>query len=132
MYAFIRYTVSNSKVENGLKSQITIARSDREDSGVYKCLAENIYGRSEHIINLIVQERPDAPIMLQVVEVASRSVRLSWKRPFDGNSPIIGYLIQYQNIASNQEWEKSSALNLTLPANLQSEYVNFVNNINNP
>lgn len=114
--------MSNTNTENGAKSQVTIGRTDREDSGIYKCLAENTYGRSEHVINLAVQERPDPPSMLEIIEVASRSVRLSWRRPFDGNSPVIGYLVQYQVLVPNQDWEQSTALNLTLPANSILEY----------
>lgn len=111
--------MSEVKTENGLKSQITITRTDREDSGTYKCFAENTFGRSEHIINLAVQERPDPPAMLEVVEVASRSVRLAWRCPFDGNSPIIGYLVQYQLLGTGHEWEQSGTLNVTLPAAAQ-------------
>ncbi|XP_017776462.1 PREDICTED: Down syndrome cell adhesion molecule-like protein Dscam2 isoform X2 [Nicrophorus vespilloides] len=111
-----RFTLTESKTENGLKSQVTINRSDRDDSGVYKCLAENAYGRSDHIINLAVQERPDAPGVLEVVEVASRNVRLAWRKPFDGNSPIIGYLVQYQPLSVGyNDWENSAVQNITLP-----------------
>lgn len=39
----------------GINSQLSIARSDRDDSGIYKCIAENPFGRSEHIIYLAVQ-----------------------------------------------------------------------------
>lgn len=39
----------------GINSQLSIERSDREDSGIYKCIAENPFGRSEHIIYLAVQ-----------------------------------------------------------------------------
>lgn len=110
-----RYSVTKMDTENGLKSQITINRAEREDSGVYKCFAENPFGRSEHVINLAVQERPDPPNMLEVVEVSSRSVRLAWRRPFDGNSPIIGYLVQYQLLGNNREWEQMGTMNITLP-----------------
>lgn len=85
-----------------MKSVVTISHTDRDDSGVYKCLAENAFGRSEHIINLAVQERPDPPSMLEVVEVSSRSVKLAWRRPFDGNSPVLGYLVQYQILGKNK------------------------------
>lgn len=96
---------------------MTINRSDREDSGVYKCQAQNAYGRSELIINLSVQERPDPPAFLEVVEVASRSVRLAWRRSFDGNSPILGYLVQYQPLGNDHvDWENAGTQNLTLPA----------------
>ncbi|CAH0562134.1 unnamed protein product [Brassicogethes aeneus] len=122
-----RYTVSNSKTENGMKSVVTISRTDREDSGVYKCLAENAFGRSEHVINLAVQERPDPPSMLEVVEVSSRSVKLAWRRPFDGNSAVIGYLLQYQVLGANPaDWDQSAVYNLTIPANpdVNSEHTN--------
>lgn len=41
-------------------------------------------------------ERPDTPSHLEIVEVSSRSVTLSWRRPFDGNSPVLSYIVQYQ------------------------------------
>lgn len=40
---------------NGINSQLSITRSDRQDSGVYKCVAENPFGKSEHIIYVAVQ-----------------------------------------------------------------------------
>lgn len=40
---------------NGINSQLSITRSDRQDSGVYKCVAENPFGKSEHTIYVAVQ-----------------------------------------------------------------------------
>lgn len=64
-----RFSHVSLKEEKELKSQLTISRTDREDSGIYKCLAENDFGRTEHIINLAVQEKPDPPSHLEAVEV---------------------------------------------------------------
>lgn len=50
-----RLDLSQVKTDNGLKSQLSIATSDRQDSGVYRCTADNAYGRSEHYIHLAVQ-----------------------------------------------------------------------------
>lgn len=50
-----RLSIGQIKTENGLKSQLSIANSDRQDSGVYRCTADNAYGRSEHLIYLAVQ-----------------------------------------------------------------------------
>lgn len=112
-----RVTVKETNGDNEEQSQVTINRTDREDSGVYKCQAQNAYGRSEHLINLAVQERPDPPGFLEVVEVSSRSVRLAWRRSFDGNSPILGYLVQYQPLGiEHVDWEIAGTQNLTLPA----------------
>lgn len=48
-------SISEMQTAEGINSQLSIVRSDREDSGIYKCIAENPFGRSEHIIYLAVQ-----------------------------------------------------------------------------
>lgn len=40
---------------NGINSQLSVTHSDRQDSGVYKCVAENPFGKSEFIIYVAVQ-----------------------------------------------------------------------------
>lgn len=40
---------------NGINSTLSIAYSDRQDSGVYKCVAENAFGKSEYIMYVAVQ-----------------------------------------------------------------------------
>lgn len=50
-----RLNIAEIKTENGVNSQLSISRTDRHDSGRYKCIAENPFGRSEHIIFLAVQ-----------------------------------------------------------------------------
>lgn len=50
-----RLSIGEIKTDNGLKSQLSVANSDRQDSGVYRCTASNAYGRSEHLIYLAVQ-----------------------------------------------------------------------------
>lgn len=51
----ISISINEIQVSNGINSQLSITRSDRQDSGVYKCIAENPFGKSEHIIYLAVQ-----------------------------------------------------------------------------
>lgn len=50
-----RFSIAEMKTDEGVTSQLSITRSDRHDSGTYKCLAENSFGRSEHVIYLAVQ-----------------------------------------------------------------------------
>lgn len=111
------------KVENGVRSQLSISQTERYDSGKYVCAADNSYGSSEHVIHLAVQERPDAPSDLEVLEVGSRRIRLSWKRPYDGMSPVLSYLVQYQPLRMVKDylgskldtsWENPSVVNITL------------------
>ncbi|XP_035786671.1 Down syndrome cell adhesion molecule-like protein Dscam2 isoform X3 [Anopheles albimanus] len=93
-----RYNIIEMKESAGVRSQLSISLTERYDSGKYVCTAENLYGTSEHVIYLAVQERPDAPSDLEVMEVTSRSIRLSWKRPYDGMSPVLSYLVQYHPV----------------------------------
>lgn len=121
-----RFSIAEMKTEKGVDSQLTIAHSDRHDSGVYRCIAENPYGRAEQIVFLAVQERPDTPSNLEVFEVGSRTVKLSWRRPFDGNSPVLSYLVQYQALkylqshsalgAAGGDWNGVNVINVTLPS----------------
>lgn len=50
-----RISIAEMKTDEGVNSQLSITRSDRHDSGTYKCIAENSFGRGEHLIYLAVQ-----------------------------------------------------------------------------
>ena len=50
-----RLSISQVKTDNGLRSQLTIGTSDRQDSGTYRCTADNAFGRSELLIYLAIQ-----------------------------------------------------------------------------
>lgn len=72
-----------------------------------------------------IAERPDVPSHLECREVSSRSVKLSWRRPFDGNSPVLSYVVQYKPIkflhshsailSAEHEWNTPNTINITLP-----------------
>ena len=47
----------------------------------------------------IFKDIPDAPQSTEVHDVTSRSVRLSWSKPFDGNSPITQYTVMWRQIS---------------------------------
>lgn len=116
--------IAELKSEEGVNSHLSISRADRHDSGKYKCIAENPFGRGEHVIFLAVQERPDSPSNMEIIEIGSRSIKLSWRRPFDGNSPVLSYLVQYQPLKSAKQttvtdpvgdWSNPLTVNLSLP-----------------
>ncbi|CAG2067782.1 unnamed protein product [Timema podura] len=39
---------------------------------------------------------PEVPYGLKVLDKSGRSVQLSWAAPYDGNSPIKRYIIEYK------------------------------------
>jgi len=45
---------------------------------------------------LCFSEVPEVPYGLKVLDKSGRSVQLSWAAPYDGNSPIKRYLIEYK------------------------------------
>ncbi|XP_052750182.1 cell adhesion molecule Dscam2-like [Galleria mellonella] len=94
--ATYRVSVSEKRSENGVSSQLNIAHAERRDSGVYRCRAENSYGRDELLIYLAVQEFPEAPRGLQVVQRSGRGATISWRRGYDGNARVHLYKLQYR------------------------------------
>lgn len=52
----------------------------------------------------MLSEVPEAPYGLKVLDKSGRTVQLSWAAPYDGNSPIKKFLIEYKRAKGN--WEK--------------------------
>lgn len=55
IWKFYSISITEMQTTNGINSQLSITHSDRQDSGVYKCVAENPFGKSEYIIYVAVQ-----------------------------------------------------------------------------
>ncbi|XP_045772179.1 Down syndrome cell adhesion molecule-like protein Dscam2 isoform X1 [Maniola jurtina] len=97
-----RVSVSEKRSDSGATSTLTIAHAQRRDSGVYRCRAENAYGRDELLIYLAVQEFPEAPRGLAVVRREGRAARLSWRRGYDGNARLRAYRLQYRVVGDTR------------------------------
>ncbi|XP_050698368.1 cell adhesion molecule Dscam2-like isoform X2 [Eriocheir sinensis] len=91
-----RVEVREETSEEGFASKLTLTSAARSHSATYTCHAANAFGRDTRNIELIVQEEPEQPKNLRVVETHSRRVKLSWMAPYNGNAPIQNYLIQYK------------------------------------
>ncbi|XP_075984284.1 cell adhesion molecule Dscam2-like isoform X2 [Anticarsia gemmatalis] len=91
-----RVSVSEKRSESGVSSQLSIAHAERHDSGVYRCRAENAYGRDELLIYLAVQEFPEAPVGLHVSRRSGRGATISWRKGYDGNARVLLYRLQYR------------------------------------
>ncbi|XP_018307184.1 Down syndrome cell adhesion molecule-like protein Dscam2 isoform X1 [Mycetomoellerius zeteki] len=91
-----RYTLKEDNTTDGAVSILGFVSTSREDSGRYFCIASNAYGRDEMTIHLYIQEPPDFPRNLHVIEKGSRHINLGWTTSQDGNSPITQYIIEYK------------------------------------
>ncbi|CAF4862408.1 unnamed protein product [Pieris macdunnoughi] len=114
-----RVSVSEKRSESGASSELTIAHAQRRDSGVYRCRAENAYGRDELLIYLAVQEFPEAPRGLSVKQREGRAATVQWRRGFDGNARLRAFRLQYRVVGHTQlppDW--SLAPTRELPADI--------------
>lgn len=113
-----RYEITDKLTDHGLISYLDILKTERKDSGLWTCFAYNQYGHDDTNIQLIIQEKPDSPQDIQIIEINSRSLKISWTAPFNGNLPITSYLIQYTDVQSNfNNNELKSVYNLTIKNN---------------
>nr|XP_042909242.1 Down syndrome cell adhesion molecule-like protein Dscam2 [Parasteatoda tepidariorum] len=85
----------DASVENS-SSMVIIQNTAAEDTGLYICTARNTYGQSQATLRLRVVEIPSTPLDFQVLEVWCKSMRLRWKQPYNGNSPLKYYIIRYK------------------------------------
>ena len=98
----IRYTLDNTPTDRGLTSELRIGKAGQEDRGEYVCTASNPYGHAKGTIHLLVQEPPNFPRNLHVVDQKSRSIRLAWSSPsgvsgqFNIEVPVTKYIVQYK------------------------------------
>lgn len=97
-----RYTIREEILSNGVLSDLSVKRAERTDSAVFACVATNAFGSDETSINLIVQEPPETPFGLKVLDKSGRSVQLAWNEPYSGNSPITRFYIEYK--MSKSDW----------------------------
>ncbi|KAL1414493.1 hypothetical protein MTO96_000895 [Rhipicephalus appendiculatus] len=100
------FTQDDTPTPDGLTSSLLFAATERSDSGLYTCLTTNKFGKDETNIKLLVQETPDAPDDIRVVEATSRRISLRWNTPFNGNSDILGYFVQWKEVSGS--WQKDS------------------------
>ncbi|XP_021925400.1 Down syndrome cell adhesion molecule-like protein Dscam2 isoform X4 [Zootermopsis nevadensis] len=91
-----RYEVKGTSIKGGFLSELHITDTVKPDSGTFTCTAKNPYGRAERIVHLQVQDAPGQPQDLRVVDNSSRRVQLAWLAPRDDRSPVLQYVVQYQ------------------------------------
>uniref|UniRef100_A0A3Q2YF35 Sidekick cell adhesion molecule 1 n=1 Tax=Hippocampus comes TaxID=109280 RepID=A0A3Q2YF35_HIPCM len=87
------------------QGSLTIGQTWSGDIGDYTCTVISQAGNDSHSARLEVIELPHSPRSLaaRLNDSDSRSVLLSWLRPFDGNSPLLYYLLELSE--NNSPWK---------------------------
>ncbi|XP_048465695.1 protein sidekick-1 [Rhincodon typus] len=89
----------------GQNGSLHISQTWSGDIGDYTCEVLSLGGNAFRTARLEVIELPHPPRNLQVNLnfSSSRAVDLSWTRPFDGNSPILHYIVELSE--NNSPWK---------------------------
>uniref|UniRef100_A0A8C1ZIF0 Neural cell adhesion molecule L1 n=1 Tax=Cyprinus carpio TaxID=7962 RepID=A0A8C1ZIF0_CYPCA len=91
------------------ESTLIIPDVKEEDEGTYTCEVITTLDIAEASGSITVVDRPDPPTQIQMTEPKDRSVTLSWTPGDDHNSPVLEYLIEFEETEyERKEWEELS------------------------
>uniref|UniRef100_T1JAL8 Down syndrome cell adhesion molecule-like protein Dscam2 n=1 Tax=Strigamia maritima TaxID=126957 RepID=T1JAL8_STRMM len=110
------YREKFEQTDNGASSELVVRKAERNDNAVFSCVANNSYGSNEAFIYLVVQQVPESPHQFRIIQVKSRAVDLTWLPPYDGNNPILRYMIEHKDIT--ESWDSISPT--VLPVSMSS------------
>ncbi|NXY79293.1 SDK2 protein, partial [Glareola pratincola] len=71
------------------------------DAGTYACLATNSRGVDEASADLVLPHAPESPVAA-LSPLEKRAINLTWAKPFDGNSPLLRYVVEVSE--NNAPW----------------------------
>ncbi|XP_078424603.1 neuronal cell adhesion molecule a isoform X4 [Cetorhinus maximus] len=75
---------------------LTILEVSEEDQGSYTCVVNTTLDTNSATADLTVLDHPDPPSDLELTNPQDRSVQLSWIPGEDNNSPIIKFIVEYE------------------------------------
>lgn len=98
-------------IGTGPRSDLIVHPVNRQYYSVYKCIATNIHGTSEHDIQLKEGRIPDAVLAAVPLQLTATTITFDIRGPaVELGLPITGYSVQYKE-AFNPDW--STAQNRT-------------------
>ncbi|XP_032893805.1 myosin-binding protein C, slow-type isoform X4 [Amblyraja radiata] len=107
-------------------TSMVIDVAEKDDSGVYKIVVQNEAGEDSAILKIKVVDVPDPPPAPIVTEVGGDWCSMMWNPPdYDGNSPILGYIIERKKKQSSR-WMR---LNFDLCKEMTFEPKNMIEGI---
>ncbi|XP_021325404.2 neural cell adhesion molecule L1.2 isoform X1 [Danio rerio] len=91
------------------ESTLIIPEVEEEDEGTYTCEVITTLDMAKASGSITIVDRPDPPSLIQMTEPKERRVTLSWTPGADHNSPVLEYLIEFEETGSDRkEWEELS------------------------
>ncbi|XP_063127931.1 protein sidekick-1 isoform X2 [Rattus norvegicus] len=96
---------SSSRIVVEKDGSLVISQTWSGDIGDYTCEIVSEGGNDSRTARLEVIELPHPPqnLLASLSSARSHSVTLSWVRPFDGNSPVLYYIVQVSE--NNSPWK---------------------------
>ncbi|XP_076027981.1 neural cell adhesion molecule L1.2 [Genypterus blacodes] len=91
---------------------LMVANVEEKDEGVYTCEVITKLDMAEDSGTLTMIDRPDSPDFLQVKDPEHRAVTLSWTPGDDHKSPVLKFVVEFQDQASKESgWEELKRVN---------------------
>ena len=85
-------------------STLTVLGTEVAEGGKYRCVVENVAGKTDSEFNVKIKSPPQKPESLRVKNILRDSVTLAWEAPErDGGAPVKGYVIERKD-ASRDTW----------------------------
>ncbi|XP_039216202.1 protein sidekick-1 isoform X2 [Crotalus tigris] len=96
---------SSSRITIEKDGSLIIGQTWSGDIGDYTCEVSSSGGNDSRVARMEVIELPHPPqnLLATLNSSFSRSVILSWVRPFDGNSPVLHYIVEVSE--NNSPWK---------------------------
>ncbi|KAM9829289.1 neural cell adhesion molecule L1.2 isoform 1-T3 [Syngnathus typhle] len=90
---------------------LIISDTKADDEGNYTCQVITNLDMAQATGTLTLHDRPDPPGLLQLTQPKGRAVNLSWIPGSQHNSPVIEYVIEFEDQVSNERgWEELSRI----------------------
>ncbi|XP_072306074.1 neural cell adhesion molecule L1.2 isoform X3 [Eucyclogobius newberryi] len=87
-------------------SDLIISNVQQVDEGVYTCQVITDLDMAEASGTLTLYDRPDPPTHLQITHTKDPFVTLSWTAGDEHNSPVIEYIVEFEDQEEKGEWEE--------------------------
>jgi len=119
-------SIINDKVSHRINldsdGTLQIAEARASDAGEYTCEVKSTGGNDKRMARLDVIELPYAPTSVNALRVSMgpKAINVSWTPGFDGNSPIIKYIVQFRYVPQKGPIPDDNLNWITVLANISS------------